>query len=172
MNEDAFERYWYDCRVLVVSDSHGRNDNLLHVMEKVKPDLMLHLGDSEDEDDLISAYADFPVVYVRGNCDYGDLPITEEINLGCHRALLTHGHYFGVRLGLEGLTDAAKERNCDIAMYGHTHLPEITEDAGVTVYNPGSISLPRQDGREPTFIVIDIDKQGELHPALNCIRRR
>lgn len=172
MNEDAFEKEWYDCRVLVVSDSHSRNDTLITVMDQVKPDLMLHLGDSEDCDDMISAYADFPVVYVKGNCDYGDLPISEEINLGRHRALLTHGHYFGVRLGLEGLTDAARERGCDVAMYGHTHLPEITEEGGVAVYNPGSISLPRQDGREPTFIVIDIDKEGDLHPALNYTKKR
>lgn len=159
-------------RVLIVSDSHSRHEHLEAVMERVQPDLMLHLGDSEDYDDLIAAEADWPVVFVRGNCDYGrGLPDEEIVRLGRHRAFLCHGHRHNVRFDLERLAQAAKENDCDVAMYGHTHEPEITEEDGVTIYNPGSISLPRQDGRKPSFIVLDIDETGELHPALNFIER-
>ena len=159
-------------RVLVVSDSHSRNENLELLMERVKPDLILHLGDSEDEDDLIAAEAPCEVVFVRGNCDYGPLPITEIVELGKHRALLTHGHYFGVKLGLGGLAQAARDAGCDVAMFGHTHVPELTEEDGVIIYNPGSISLPRQDGRVPTFILLDVDAEGEIHAALNYLSKR
>lgn len=157
-------------RVLIVSDSHSRNDNLYTVMERVEPDLILHLGDSEDMEDEIAAVADCPVVIVSGNCDYGSaLPDHAVVTLGVHRALLVHGHRQGVGYGLNGLLTLASELRCDIAMYGHTHIPEITEEDGITVYNPGSISLPRQDGRRPTFIVLDIDKNGHLHPTLNTL---
>lgn len=167
-NEQGLERG----RVLIVSDSHSRHEHLEAVMERVQPDLMLHLGDSEDYDDLIAAEADWPVIFVRGNCDYGrGLPDEEIVQLGRHRAFLCHGHRHNVRFDLETLARVAKENDCDVAMYGHTHEPEITEEDGVTIYNPGSISLPRQDGRKPSFIVLDIDEKGELHPALNFIER-
>ena len=159
-------------RVLIVSDSHSRHEHLETVMERVQPDLMLHLGDSEDYEDLIAAEAPCPVVFVRGNCDYGrGLPDEEIVRLGSHRAFLCHGHRHNVRFDLEMLARTAKENDCDVAMYGHTHEPEITEEDGVVIYNPGSISLPRQDGRKPSFIVLDIDENGNLHPALNFIER-
>ena len=157
-------------RVLVVSDSHGRNQNLETVMERVKPDLMFHLGDSEDDDDLIAAEAPCEVVFVKGNCDYGNIPVEEVVELGRHKVFLTHGHYYSVRMGLNVLAQAAKERGCDVAIFGHTHVPEMEEEDGVTIYNPGSISLPRQDGRKPTFMVLDVDERGDIHASLNVLK--
>ncbi len=157
-------------RVLVVSDSHGRNGNLLLVMDRVKPDLILHLGDSEDDEDLIMDEAPCPVVMVRGNCDYGmSLPDEEIVTLGRHRVFLTHGHRHNVRFDLETLAEAALKYDCDTAIYGHTHMPEIEEENGVMIYNPGSISLPRQAGHKPSFMLLDVDKAGELHPAINYL---
>lgn len=159
--------------VLIVSDSHSRHEHLEQVMERVQPDLILHLGDSEDYEDLIAAEAPCPVVIVRGNCDYGrELPDQEIVSLGRHRALLVHGHRHNVRSELATLARMAREQDCDVAMFGHTHIPELTEEDGVIIYNPGSISLPRQDGRKPSYIVLDVDANGELHPALNFIDNR
>ena len=170
MNDDVIQGIDHG-RVLVVSDSHGRNNNLYNVMERVMPDLILHLGDSEDMEDEIEAVADCPVVIVRGNCDYGfTLPEHVVVTLGRHRALLVHGNHQGVGFGLENLVKFAKESDCDIAMFGHTHVPEITEEDGITIYNPGSISLPRQSGRKPTFMILDVDKDGEVHAALNMLK--
>ena len=85
--------------VLIVSDSHSRNENLEKVMERVSPDLMLHLGDSEDYEDWIREAAPCPVVFVKGNCDYGrELPGAAIVRLGRHRAYLTHGHMHGVSI--------------------------------------------------------------------------
>lgn len=157
-------------RVLVVSDSHGRNGNLLLVMDRVKPDLILHLGDSEDDEDLIMAEAQCPVIILCGNCDYSRyLPDEEVVTLGSHRVFLAHGHRHNVRFDLETLAEAALEQNCDVAIYGHTHMPEMEEEQGVTIYNPGSISLPRQAGHKPSFMVLDVDSEGELHPAINYL---
>ena len=158
-------------RVLIVSDSHGRLEYLEDVMERVKAGLILHLGDVEGDEDLIAAEAGCEVVFVRGNCDYSsDAPISETVAVGRHKIFMAHGHTFGVGFGTDELAHAAKEAGCDVALFGHTHVPYKDEVDGVTVINPGSISLPRQDGRIPTFAVADVDANGDLHFALKKIR--
>ena len=45
-------------KILIVSDTHRRNENFLKVMEKVgKIDLLVHCGDVEGSDYLISEAA-------------------------------------------------------------------------------------------------------------------
>ena len=46
----------------------------------------------------------------------------------------------------------------------------LVEADGITIMNPGSISLPRQPGRIPTFATIDVDKEGELHFTINELK--
>ena len=50
-------------------------------------------------------------------------------------------------------------------MYGHTHVPYIEIGDDVTILNPGSISYPRQPGRKPTFLIMEIDEEGQAHYA-------
>ena len=52
------------------------------------------------------------------------------------------------------------EKGCDIVMYGHTHRPDIDLDGGIIAINPGSLTYPRQQGRKPTYVIMDIDKFG------------
>ena len=55
----------------------------------------------------------------------------------------------------------AKANKCDVALFGHTHIPfyEVMND--VHVFNPGSPSSPR--GRsEPSYGVITISDSGIL----------
>ena len=160
-------------RILIVSDTHRKLDNLEKVIEQVRPDKIFHLGDAEGDEDLIEAIAGCPLEIVSGNCDfYTNLPPELLLRVGNHVALLTHGHYYHVNYGLEGLVDAAAARGADVVMYGHTHCPEIEEVDGITIVNPGSISNPRQNGRRPSFIVLDVDKDGELHFLLNYIKNK
>ena len=83
-----------------------------------------------------------------------------ELELGNHRILLTHGHYYNVSLGVEGLREEAIERGCDIAMYGHTHRPYLEQGGKVTILNPGSLSYPRQEGHRPSYMIMELDKDG------------
>ena len=50
------------------------------------------------------------------------------------------------------------ENDADIVMFGHIHIPLVRSDKGVTIVNPGSISLPRQPGGEPTYIVMTVEE--------------
>ena len=156
--------------LLVISDTHGMHDHAYDVIKRVKPDVMYHLGDAQGWEDSLISLADCPAECVRGNCDFASpLPYDIVTKLGKHNVFLTHGHMYDVKFSLWGLVDAAKERGCDVVMYGHTHYPLITEKEGVTIVNPGSISLPRQPGRLPSFVVCDIDNDGELHFNINYI---
>ena len=158
--------------VLIISDTHGSLQNLNRIIPKVQPDLIYHLGDGQGQEDTISQMADCPVEIVKGNCDFMcDLPRDVFTTLGRHNIMLTHGHMYDVKYSTGELALAALENDCDVVMYGHTHWPEIVQTDKVTIVNPGSISLPRQPGRSPSYIVCDVDKEGDLHFSLNYIER-
>ena len=158
-------------RLLVISDTHGVNTWVHDVILRVQPDIMYHLGDAQGAEEELMAIADCPCECVRGNCDFASsLPAFVVTELGNHKVFLTHGHLYDVKFSLWTLANAAKEHGCDVAMYGHTHYPILTEKDGVTILNPGSISLRRQPGREPSFAVCDVDSEGELHFNINYIK--
>lgn len=156
-------------RILIVSDSHRRDSNLRAVIEKTAPfDMFIHLGDTEGSEVYFREWInnDNCAIYVvRGNNDFFSASEKElEISIGKYRALLTHGHMYGVSVEMEGIKDEARARKVDIVMYGHTHRPhlEYCED-GLVVLNPGSISYPRQDGRKPSYMLMELDRNGEAH---------
>ena len=152
-------------KILIVSDTHRQNGNLCKVLAKVgKMDRLIHLGDSEGSEDYIREIAGCAVEIVAGNNDFfSRLPKEKEIMLGGYRTLLTHGHYYGVSVGMERLKEEARARGCNIAMFGHTHRPYLSQEEGLTVLHPGSLSFPRQDGRKPTYMLMEIDEDGEAH---------
>ena len=158
-------------KVLLVSDSHGRNQNMEKVIRKVSPiDLLIHLGDLEGGEDFISTHVKCPVYLVSGNNDFFcSLPREREITLGKYKVLITHGHYYYISMGTEMLKEEARARNFDIAMFGHTHRPYLEQERDVTVLNPGSMSYPRQEGRKPSYMVMEIDGNGDAAYTIKYI---
>ena len=153
-------------KALIVSDTHRKDDNLERVIEEQLPlDLLIHLGDAEGSEDALQYLVNegCEVYAVRGNNDFfSDLEGELEVDLGPHRLFLTHGHYYNVSLGVEGLAEEAAERDCDVAMYGHTHRPYLDQTGPVTVLNPGSLSYPRQEGRQSSYMIMEMDAEGTL----------
>lgn len=158
-------------KILIVSDTHRRHGNLEAVLEQEKPlDLLIHLGDAEGCEDYIEVIAECPVEIVAGNNDFfSDLPGERELKIGKYKVLMTHGHYYYVNAGISRIKQEAIERGIDIAMFGHTHRPMLEEEEGIIVLNPGSISYPRQDGRNPSYIIMDLDKEGEAHFSMEFL---
>ncbi|MCI9052756.1 MAG: metallophosphoesterase [Lachnospiraceae bacterium] len=159
-------------KVLIVSDTHRRHGNLETVLENVgKMDLLIHLGDAEGEEDYIEAIAGCPVEIIAGNNDFfSNLDKEKVILLGKYKVLLTHGHYYNVTVGVERLKEEARERGIDIAMFGHTHRPYLEIGNELVILNPGSISFPRQEGRKPSYILMEIDDRGEAHFTINYLK--
>ena len=159
-------------KVLIVSDTHGRNHYLIDTINRVGPiDLLIHLGDFESGEEYIKSMINCPVEFVAGNNDFfNGLPKDKIIFIGRYTVMLTHGHRYGVNFSTGNLLEAAKKHKADIVMFGHTHIPLIDLTGSVWIINPGSLSLPRQHGRVPTFIMMDFDSKGEAHFTLNYYR--
>lgn len=151
-------------RVLIVSDTHKKNENFCRVMEKeAERDFVIHLGDAEGSELYLSKVAGCPMEIVAGNNDFfTQLPKEKEIEVEGYHILLTHGHYYYVSVGMERIREEGIMRGADIVMFGHTHRPFVETDEDIIILNPGSLSYPRQDGKRPSYIVMEIDEEGEL----------
>ena len=152
-------------RILVISESHGRNDDVAGVIRQVGHiDMLIHCGDVERGDDYIRSLVDCPVHMVAGNNDYDlELPSYDIFDLEDYKVMVVHGHRFQVFRGIERLKDYALQNHIDIVMFGHTHMPFIEIGEDVTILNPGSISYPRQSDHMPTFLIMEIDEYGQAH---------
>jgi putative phosphoesterase len=54
--------------------------------------------------------------------------------------------------------------DCDVVVYGHTHMPDVTSHAGVWVLNPGS---PTERRRAPTHTMLVLELGAErIDPEL------
>jgi len=152
-------------KILIVSDTHRKHYYLEEVLEQEKPlDMLIHLGDAEGCEDYIEVIAECPVEVVAGNNDFfTDLPGERMIKIGKYKALLTHGHYYYVNGGLSHIKRAIEEKEIDIFMFGHTHKPIIEQYENAIILNPGSISYPRQEGRQPSYIIMELEEDGEAY---------
>ena len=57
-------------------------------------------------------------------------------------------------------------------MFGHTHRPIIDYHKDVIALNPGSLSYPRQEGKRPSYIIMDLDKKEKQRLKLSIYRRK
>lgn len=144
-------------KLVVVSDNHGLQNELprLRLIHN-DADAFFHCGDSE----LPIAYLD-DFIGVLGNNDYYlDLPETKVIDLKEIRVLLTHGHRYLYFNDLNRLVAKAKQENCQLVLYGHTHLFRWSIIDGIHLVNPGSLSHNR-DGSAPSYAIVTIEN-GEI----------
>ncbi|MCQ2378402.1 MAG: phosphodiesterase [Victivallaceae bacterium] len=160
-------------KILFFSDVHGVPSTLKKLFDRgdaLAPDRWVLLGDAlyhgprngipdfydpVETAALLNAKAE-KITAVRGNCDSEvdemmlNFPIRAdytEILLDKRRFFLTHGHlYYPGKL-----PHLAPE---SVFVQGHTHIPVLSEAEGITIFNPGSISLPKS-GFPRTFGFFD-----------------
>jgi putative phosphoesterase len=150
-------------KILFLSDIHGVPSTLEQALAAAEPlgyDRIVLLGDLlyhgprngvPDFYDPVKVVAILnglkeKIVAVRGNCDaevdqmmfefpmMGDYAILETEK---EKFFLTHGHLWNEsRLPPAGTGT--------VLAHGHTHVPELKKlDCGLTIFNPGSVSLPK-----------------------------
>ncbi|MCR4749449.1 MAG: metallophosphoesterase [Lachnospiraceae bacterium] len=158
-------------KILIVSDTHRKNDLYVQLCAKYAPlDMVIHCGDIEGSEYIINEAARCPVKMVSGNNDFfSDLKSDEEFTIGKYKIWVTHGHHYYVSMGNEILKDEARSRGIDIVMYGHTHKPLIERESDLIALNPGSLTYPRQEGRQPSYIIMTIGEDGQIDLELNYI---
>lgn len=155
-------------KIIVVSDTHGNTSALDRAMElNSNADAVVHCGDSRGElDNIKMKYPDKLYYEVRGNCDFDStLPLYITFELDGFKFMATHGHAYGVKYGLEGLADAAKEEGVDVAFYGHTHFADDTVINGVRLINPGACG-----GWGASFAIVET-RNGQLLANIAYLRK-
>ena len=155
-------------KILCFSDSHG-DDRLIKRALSLHPDaeVVFFLGDGLcDVESLLYRNPCQKWLFVKGNCDpnvtfTAEAPKkTEVINLLGKRFLYTHGDLYGVKYSYDGIISALEKKNCDVALFGHTHIPcekfiRLQNGREAYLFNPGTASLW---GRaEATYGIIILD---------------
>ena len=158
-------------KILIVSDTHGRHSAFDKALKEAgKIDALVHLGDTEGGEDYIEAVCGCPAYVLAGNNDFfSKLEREKMILLGNYKVFLTHGHYYYVASGIADIKSVAKAKGADIVMFGHTHIPVIDYDDGIIALNPGSLTYPRQEGKRPSYILMELDKKGEAHFSIHFL---
>ncbi|MGX8692289.1 MAG: metallophosphoesterase family protein [Clostridia bacterium] len=152
-------------RAAVFSDTHHNTAPMLEALRRCRPDLIIHLGD-HDRDTLCleREFPDIPLYRVCGNCDFAPIaPIADIVPLGPVKALICHGHSYGVDRGLDRLAYAAQERGCCLALFGHTHRAEQRELGGVQLVNPGTAG----QGRRLSWALLEVLPNGGVAVSIN-----
>ncbi len=160
-------------KILVFSDTHKNLEFMTEAINKHKndTDLIIHLGDCSSDTSVISSICPhIACVKIRGNCDFGlfESRVQDEaiFKLGNTNisVFACHGHRYSVKDGTDYIFAKAKISGVKIALYGHTHISDITYNNGIYIINPGSASFPR--GGEPaSYCVINIC-DGEILPSI------
>lgn len=135
-------------KILVLSDSHGRIENLKRVCDMhADADIILFAGDGVADLRHIGEYSE-RLVCVHGNCDAFSgavrAPAVQTLTVEGKELYLTHGHHLSVKSGPLAAGYFAEEHGIDILVFGHTHIPYEScrprEDGGyVRLFNPGAL---------------------------------
>ena len=138
----------------VFSDTHGNTAGMLSAVRRMRPDVLVHLGDNlRDSAELAREFPELPLHAVPGNCDFARRePDTDTFMAGLVTVFATHGHRYSVKYGLDSLLNAAHFSGAGLVLYGHTHIARIDYYGGMTVVNPGTSGL----GLQPSFALIEI----------------
>lgn len=151
-------------KLFFMSDIHGSLFYLKEAIERFEKEGASHiiiLGDElyhgprnplpqdynpKEVADILNTYAE-KIIAVRGNCDseVDDMVLSYPImSTYCYvlyegrKLFLTHGHVYNDS-NLPPLSPS------DVFFFGHTHIPMAGKTNGITVINPGSISLPKEN---------------------------
>lgn len=149
-------------KIIVVADTHKDLEKYSNVVANNDADCYIHLGDGALEfADVAKLNPKKEFVLVRGNCDYCEASLRHVLSVGKFKIYCVHGHEQNVSQGIDTLIAEAKERGCNIVLYGHTHLYKTDYIDGIYVMNPGSLGAPRGKNN-PSFGTLEITDDGKV----------
>ena len=155
-------------KLLIMSDSHRNISRMLYAAEKTKPDAIIHLGDHiTDASELSRLYSDAIYYMVKGNCDPGAGKNEMLLEFGGVNVYVTHGHIFSVKRGLDALIGEALRKGASLAVYGHTHKPQIVQTPGLWLMNPGQ--MERHDSNRPASYGIVTIENGSFECGIEYL---
>lgn len=171
-------------RLAVVADTHSApHAAIAKHLTALRPDAILHAGDIGELAVLDRLAQIAPVFAVRGNIDgvAADVPdvLTLDVtpppggeNPGAGspgvmlRILMLHIAVYGPKLRAE-VARMARAEDASLVVCGHSHVPFMSRDGDLTVFNPGSIG-PRRFHLPIVFGTIDISPSAIRLTHVDC----
>jgi len=164
-------------RLGVVADTHSHpHPRAAEHLAARAPDAILHAGDIGDLEVLDQLARIAPVHAIRGNIDVHarDLPDVLTLDLvrsaedprALLRILVVHIGVYGPKLRTE-VAAMARNQGAQAVVCGHSHVPFIGRDRGLTVFNPGSIG-PRRFQLPIVFGTLDVTPAGLRLAHVDC----
>ena len=143
-------------KILIFSDTHLNTSDVVETYYLENPDLVVSAGDfAEDVLELLDIDSSIKILSVRGNCDYYDPDIPEELyfQIENFRFFLIHGHRWSVKESTIKLEKKIENEEIDVIIFGHTHIPILVpvnkEKSAAFLFNPGAM-------RDKRYGVIEI----------------
>jgi putative phosphoesterase len=164
-------------RLAVVADTHSQpHPRAAEHLAARAPDAILHAGDIGDLEVLDQLSRIAPVHAIRGNIDVHapalpdvltlDLVRTADAPEPLLRLLLVHIGVYGPKLRAE-VAKMAHAQRAQIVVCGHSHVPFLGRDRGLTVFNPGSIG-PRRFHLPIVFGTVEVTAAGLRLAHVDC----
>ena len=147
-------------RLLVVSDSHGYDEELEFVLKNITYDAAIHCGDCHF--DKKSSFLKLFDVIVQGNHDEDFLPLEMTFKTPLGEIFICHGHTFHVYKGYDELSRYINKKNISICFHGHTHVPHIEKFENSLFVNPGSIMFNRGLSECGSYAIVEINHKIEV----------
>ena len=146
----------------IVADTHSApHPDSARWIAAAHPDAILHAGDIGDDAVLDGLGKIAPVIAVRGNIDERaeHLPDVVTVDLlwqgeSAIKILLMHIAVAGPKIRADAAR-LARSSGSRLIVCGHSHVPFIGKDRGLTVFNPGSIG-PRRFQLPIVFGILEI----------------
>ncbi len=148
--------------IAVISDSHNNDKAIESIKEYIeKADVVLFLGDGEEDIEKIKENFKGKLYAVSGNCDiYSKNPDELLLNFEGKKIFVCHGHKYNVKYNYNTIYYRGKELQADIVLFGHTHIPIIEVNDNMVMMNPGSVSRGAgMSGRTIGYIEIEKGKE-------------
>lgn len=147
-------------KLLFFSDNHKDKKSVIKMLNQVvKPDRIFSLGDSEMREDELS---ELGIVGVKGNYPFEPkFPYDLFFDFDGVKIFFTHGHKYGVKMGISRLMRKSYTLRANIACFGHTHQPYLKDLNGCIYLNPGSLSKPKY-GFMASYAIIEITEK-QIH---------
>jgi uncharacterized protein len=161
-------------RLAVVADTHSApHEDAAKHLASFAPDAILHAGDIGDLAVLDALSTIAPLHAVRGNIDTRADALPDALTIDLVegerlwlRVLLVHIGVNGPRLRAE-VGRMAEAEGASLVVCGHSHVPFVGRDRGVTVFNPGSIG-PRRFALPIVFGTIVVTPEGARFGHIDC----
>lgn len=149
-------------RLAIVADTHGHpHPKTAEWIAGLSPDAILHAGDVGDLVVLDELVRIAPVIAVRGNIDERASLLPDAVTIdvlsgetSAMKLLLLHVAVYGPKIRADAVRLTAVS-GARLIVCGHSHVPFIGRERGLTVFNPGSVG-PRRKHLPIVFGVLEI----------------